>query len=136
VEPHLPAAILVFFDRPYPERQEQIAFALAVANDLNPLTLCRSVDAALALVLSRHVLWVVAALDPRDGGAIEVAGGKLVVARDGLDTPKRRTVARLAERLQALGLDKRAIARALEVDSQELTRLLQRRPRNRGPSPE
>lgn len=129
MEPHLPAAILVLATRPFPDRQQAVAFAYATAHDFDVVSLCHTLDAAMACVLARTVVAVVCAFDPHDGGAIDRAGGELHVIRRE-DPRKRRTVDRLAARLARAGLDIQKIASVLEVDSREVRRLLGRRRRS------
>lgn len=121
--PHLPAAaILIYLDRPHPDRQEAIGLAFAAARGLRVAAICRNVDAAIALVLSGFISVVISTLDPHDGGAIGKAGAQLfVVRRD--DAPKRRTVDRLIRRLTETGLDTQQIATALELDPAEVRRV-------------
>ena len=128
IVPHLQAALLIFLDRPHPTKQEAVAIALAATHELTVIARCVSVDAALALVLARTVTAVVAALPPRDDGALEKAGAELFIARPD-PAPARRTVDRLIRRLADLGLDSRQIARALELDSSEVRRKLRFRAR-------
>jgi hypothetical protein len=130
--PQLPAALLIFPDRPHPNKQAAVAMALATANNLTVITRCVNIDAALALVLAGTVQAVVSALPLRDDGALERAGAMVFVARSE-PPPRRRTVDRLIGRLADVGLDARQIARALEVDSSEVRRQLRRFRRRKSP---
>lgn len=126
--PHLQAALLILMDRPHPTKQVAVAMALATANNLNVITRCETVDAALAAVLAHTVQAVVCAVPPRDGGALEKAGAQVYVARPD-PAPPRRTVDRLIQRLDELGLDTRQIARAVELAPSEVRRKLRFRKR-------
>lgn len=126
--PHLQAALLIFLDRPHPNKQAAVAMALATANNLNVISRCSTVDAALAAVLAHTVQAVVCALPPRDDGALAKAGARVYVARPE-PAPRRRTVDRLIGRLADAGLDTKQIARALELDLSEVRRKLRFRRR-------
>lgn len=124
--PHLPAAILVFVDRPHPTRQYQLALEFAASHQLRVASICPTVDAALALVLAGLIAAVISALPTRDGGALEKAGAQLFILR--APPPKRRTVDRVIARLSAAGLDTQAIAYALDLDPAEVRHVRRRRP--------
>lgn len=127
---HLPAAaIIVFLDRPHADRQEALSLAFAARRGFQVVSMCPTVDAAVALVTAGLVVAVISALHPRDRGAIEKAGAELFVLRQ--EMPKRRTVDRVIVRLTAKGLDTQAIAYALELDPVEVRRVRHRKPNQR-----
>lgn len=127
--PHLPAAVLILIDRPHPDKQQLLALAAAAAERLHPTTVCNHWRDALALVLSRHIVAVVCALDPGDDArsGIEGAGGRLVVAR--ADPGRiRRSVHQLVARLAGRGMSPKDIAEVLDVPTGEIRRSLARLP--------
>lgn len=123
--PHLPAAILILIDRPHHDKQEALALAAAAAEKLHPTALCHHWQDCLSLLLAKHILAVVVALDPGDEArsAIETAGGRLVVAREAQGRI-RRSVSQLVARLARRGMDSQEIAYVLDVPTAEIRRSL------------
>lgn len=127
--PHLPAAILILADRPHPDKQEAIALAAAAAEQLRILVLCHHWQDCLSLILARHIVAVVCALDPGEEArsAIETAGGRLVVARESTSRI-RRSVHQLVARLARRGMPPEEIAEVLDVPTGDIRRALERLP--------
>lgn len=123
--PHLPAAILILADRPHPDKQEAIALAAAAAEQLRVLALCYHWQDCLSLILTRHIGVIVCALDPGDDcrSAVEVAGGRLVVAREATSRI-RRSVTQLVARLARRGMDSQEIAYVLDVPTADVRKSL------------
>lgn len=128
--PHLPAAILILADRPHPDKQEAVALAAAAAEKLRILALCHHWQDAVALILTHHIVAVVAALDPGPDvrAAIERLGGRLVVARKSTSRI-RRSVDQLVARLAGRGMKVEEIAEVLDVPTREIRRSLGQPPR-------
>ncbi len=131
--PHLPAAILILADRPHPDKQEALALAAAAAEQLRVLALCYHWQDCMALLLSRHVVAVVCAIDPGDDArkALETAG-RLVVARESTSRI-RRSVHQLVRRLAGRGMSPKDIAEVLDVPTRDVRRSLGHLPRPREP---
>lgn len=125
--PHLPAAMLILTNKPHPDKQEAIALATATAAQLRVLALCQNWQDCLSLILARHILAVVCALDPGPDvrSAIETAGGRLVVAREE-PSRIRRSVLQLVARLAGRGMAPKDIAEVLDVPTAEIRRSLDR----------
>lgn len=122
----LPAAVLIQRDRPHADKQETLAFAYAVANQLRIITRCHDLQDCIALLLTLQVRAVVVAVDPGGGARqmVERHGGQFHVARE---QPRvRRDVSHLAERMHARGVDTTDIAAILQVDTRDVRRSLLR----------
>lgn len=123
--PHLPAAVLILIDRPHPTKQEALALAAAAAEALRVQALCHAWRDVMPLLLTRHIVAVVCALDPGEAArsAIETAGGRLIVARE-TSSRIRRSVDQLVSRLAGRGMDSQEIAYVLDVPTSDVRRSL------------
>lgn len=134
----LRSAILILLDRPAPDRQETVAAAFAVANDLRIVARCLHLDDALALLVLHSISIVVCALDPGPEALSRIVahGGTLRVARADPVPRARREVAQLAVRMYRSGIDTQEISKILEVTSTEVRRSLFRANVRRRPPPD
>lgn len=126
--PHLLAAILILIDRPHPDKQEALALACAVANQLQVIAVCHRWEDCLPLFTGGHVSAIVAAVDPGDEAraAYESAGVRLFVAREQHVKVRGRDVNQLAVRMHARGLDSQEISQILEAPLPDVRAALRR----------
>lgn len=119
---HLPVALYIQYDKPHPDKQEALCLAYADRMGLKVAALCRDLAAGIAMIRSGGIRGVITACDPdaefRDG--VDVAGGRLFVAREHTQPRPRRDVSALIGRMLGIGLSPRDMARVLEISTVEV----------------